>query len=217
MSGIMGLPERALTKDGFERQFGVNHLAHFTFTSLLLPTLISSSSPSFNSRIVNISSSGHRYSAPHLDDVNLTNDYEAWVSYGQSKTSNIWMANYIDRMYGPRGVHALAVHPGAIFTPLYNHINSIPSDMSADWQTDPASQNMMQSVAQGASTSTFAATAKVLEGVGGKYLCQCGVGRPAKDLKSILDQGHAPHAFDEEGEKKLWELSEKLANVKVET
>jgi NAD(P)-dependent dehydrogenase (short-subunit alcohol dehydrogenase family) len=216
MLGIMGLPERRLTADGFERQFGVNHLAHFTLTALLLPTLLASSSDSFNSRVVTVASSGHRYSSVHLDDVNLTNDYDAWVSYGQSKTANIWMANYIDRVFGSRGLHAVAVHPGAIITPLYQNIKSIPSDMTADWETNPAAQAFMQSHVQGASTSTWAATAKVLEGVGGKYLCKCGVSGPAKDLTSILDPGYAPHAFDVEGENKLWQLSCELAKVKIE-
>lgn len=212
----MGLPDRKETLDGFERQFGVCHLAHFTLTALLLPTLISSSSDSFSSRIVSIASSGHRYSPPHLEDVNLTNDYEAWVGYGQAKTANIWMANYIDRVYGTKGVHAIAVHPGAIYTPLYVHATSNPPDMPADWQTNPAAQAFMQSVAQGASTSTWAATAKVLEGIGGKYLCNTGVSGPAKDVLNILDPGYAPHAFDKEGEEKLWKLSSQLTGISVE-
>ncbi|PVI04889.1 putative short-chain dehydrogenase [Periconia macrospinosa] len=216
-AGIMGLPERNTTVDGFERQFGVNHLAHFTLTALLLPTLLKSTSPTFNSRVIMLTSSGHRYSPVQLADPGLTDNYEAWTSYGQSKTANIWTANYIDRTYGPRGVHALAVYPGAILTPLYVHVQSVPSDMPDDWQTDPAAQAFMQSCEQGASTSTWAATATALEGVGGKYLCNCGVGGPAKNLTSILDSGYAPHAFDEEGETKLWNLSCELTNVKMET
>jgi NAD(P)-dependent dehydrogenase (short-subunit alcohol dehydrogenase family) len=212
----MGLPERSTTTDGFERQFGVNHLAHFTLTTLLLPTLLKSTSSSFNSRVINVTSSGHRYSPVNLSDVNLTTGYDAWVSYGQSKTANIWMANHINRTYGPRGVHALAVHPGAILTPLYVHVQSVPSDMPADWQTNPAAQAFMQSCEQGAATSTWAATTKVLEGIGGKYLCNCGVGEPAKDLSSILDTGYAPHAFDKHGEMELWNLSCELAGIKVE-
>ncbi|KAF7672916.1 hypothetical protein GT037_008867 [Alternaria burnsii] len=215
-AGIMGLPKRSTTVDGFERQFGVNHLAHFTLTALLLPTLLKSTSPAFNSRVVMLSSSGHRYSTVNLADPGLAQNYDAWTSYGQSKTANLWMANYIDRTYGSRGVHALAVHPGAIITPLYVHVQSVPSDMPHDWQTNPAAQASMQSCEQGASTSTWAATAPALEGTGGKYLCNCGIGGPAKNLSSILDPGYAPHAFDEEGEITLWNLSSELANVKIE-
>lgn len=212
----MGLPERQTTKDGFERQFGVNHLAHFAFTALLLPTLLKSTLPEFNSRVINLSSSGHRYTPVKLDDYNLEASYDAWISYGQSKTANIWMANYINRVYGSQGVNALAVHPSVILTPLYLHAQSIPNDMPEDWQTNAAIGAMTQSIPQGAATTTWAATASVLEGVGGKYLVNCGVGEPAEDLETILDPGYAPHAFEQEGEKKLWEVSTKLTKVNIE-
>lgn len=88
--------------------------------------------------------------------------------------------------------------------------------MPADWQTDAVAQAFMQSCEQGAATSTWAATAPVLEGTGGRYLCNCGVGGAAKDLTSILDTGYAPHAFDEEGENKLWGLSCELTGVTVD-
>lgn len=212
----MGLPERVTTTDNFERQFGVNHIAHFTLTALLLPTLLASTSSAFASRVIMLSSSGHRYAPVHLSDPSLTHDYDAWTSYGQSKTANLWTANYIDRTYGARGLHALGVHPGAILTSLYVHCQSMPSDMPDDWETNAATQAIMQSCEQGAATSTWAATAPALEGIGGKYLCSCGVGGPARDLTSILDPGYAPHAFDEEGEAELWRLSCELADVRVE-
>jgi NAD(P)-dependent dehydrogenase (short-subunit alcohol dehydrogenase family) len=209
----MATPEGSKTTDGFEQQFGVNHLAHFTLTALLLPTLLRSSTPSFNSRVVAVTSSGHRYSAIHWEDVNLTHKYNPWIGYGQSKTATIWMANYIDRVYGPRGVHAVSVHPGGIFTPL---MQNVTPDMIAKWARDPAMMASMLSPEQGAATTTWAAAAQVWEGKGGKYLCECGVGGSAKNLMSILDQGYGPHAFDKEGENRLWELSCKLTDVKVE-
>jgi len=123
------------------------------------------------------------------------------------------MANYIDRVYGPRGVHAMSVHPGGVMTALHQNT---PPEMIAEWARDPKMMAGMLTPAQGATTTTWAATANIWEGKGGKYLCECGVGAPATDLMSVLDPGYGPHAFDEEGENKLWELSSKLASVEVE-
>jgi len=140
------------TMDGFERQFGVNHLAHFLLTSLLLPTLVASSTPDFNSRVVCLTSTAHRYSSVRLDDYNWDTPgaYEPFQAYGQSKTANIWTANYIDRVYGPRGVHALSVHPGGIWTGLQA---SLAPEVVAAWKASPDIRNMMQSPEQGAATS----------------------------------------------------------------
>jgi NAD(P)-dependent dehydrogenase (short-subunit alcohol dehydrogenase family) len=204
----MGVPELVKTEDGFEQQFGVNHLAHYLLTALLLPTLIQSATESFQSRVISLTSSGHRIAPTSTDDYNFDDGYNPWLSYGRSKTANIWLSNYIDRTYGPRGIHANAVHPGPSITPL--HANT-PSELAAEWAKEPT----FQSPAQGAATSTWAATASVWEGKGGKYLANCSVGEPAKSEDTIKDPGYAPHAFDEEGEKKLWELSERLTGVKV--
>lgn len=208
----MATPEGSKTKDGFEQQFGVNHLAHFTLTALLLPALINGSTPSFNSRVVALTSAAHRYSAINWDDVNMTKSYDPWVSYGQSKTAAFWMANYIDRVYGSRGVHAVSVHPGGSLTGLFQNVTP---EMMAEWQKDTAMMANMTTAEQGAATSTWAATAKVWEGQGGKYLSDCSVAGPAQDAMSILDPGYAAHAFNEEGENKLWTLSCELTGVKA--
>ena len=206
-------PPEGKTADGFEQQFGVNHLAHFTLTALLLPTLLQSSTPSSISRIVALTSVGHRNSTVNFDDINLTDNYNPWVGYGQSKTANIWMANYIDRVYGPRGVHATSVHPGSVKTALHRHV---PPEILEEWSRDPALMAGMLSLEQGAATTIWAATAEVWDGKGGKYLYNCGVGEAATNFMSILDMGYGPHAFDEEGENRLWDLSCKLTGVKVE-
>ncbi|KAK7408029.1 hypothetical protein QQX98_009802 [Neonectria punicea] len=211
-AGVMATPEGTKTNDGFEAQFGVNHLAHFALTALLLPTLLSSSTPAFNSRVIALTSAAHRYSAINWEDVNMTQKYDPWVSYGQSKTANIWMANYIDRVYGPRGVHAVAVHPGGSVTGLHQNVTP---EMKAEWEKDAAMMASMMAPDQGAATSTWAATAAVWEGRGGKYLSNCSVAGPATDIMSVLDPGYGPHAFDEEGEKKLWALSSELTGVAV--
>jgi NAD(P)-dependent dehydrogenase (short-subunit alcohol dehydrogenase family) len=209
----MATPEGTKTNDGFEAQFGVNHLAHFTLTALLLPTLLSSSTPDFNSRVVSVTSNGHRYSPPNWEDINLEKAYDPWMAYGQSKTANIWLTNYIDRVYGSRGLHANAVHPGGSLTALQKNL---PAEMMQQWGSDPAMGAIMQLPEQAAATIVWGAVAKVMEGKGGKYLCNCGVGDEATDAMSILDPGYAPHAFDVDGENKLWELSLRLTDVKIE-
>ena len=96
-AGVMATPE-GKTKDGFETQFGVNHLAHFLFFQLLKPTLLASSSADFPSRVVSVSSFGHRYGEVRFHDYNFTEEdsYNPSLSYGQSKTANIWLANEIE-------------------------------------------------------------------------------------------------------------------------
>ena len=206
--GIMGCPQ-SKTKDGFERQFGVNHLAHFVLTSLLLPALIRSSSSDFNSRVICLTSSAHRFSSIVFDDVNLEAEgaYEPYRAYGQSKTANVWMANYIDRVYGGRGVHALAVHPGAIWSGLYTYADQETLDA---WANNPDLMSQMQSPEQGAATTVWAAAGKVWEGKGGKYLANCRVAPPAVSLTTILEAGVGPDAYNVEGEDRLWALSEEM-------
>jgi NAD(P)-dependent dehydrogenase (short-subunit alcohol dehydrogenase family) len=209
----MAVPELARTVDGFEEQFGVNYLAHYVLTALLLPTLIKSSTPSFNSRVIPVTSSGHGFSSVNFDDINFSKGYHPWVAYGQSKTGLIWLSNYIDRVYGSHGVHANAVHPGAILTPLLKHI---PADQTEAWSQDQSFMNQAKSPEQGAATTVWAAVASVWEGQGGHYLSDCGVGKKAIDPSKMEDEGFASHAFDVEGEDKLWKLSAELAGIKVE-
>ncbi|KAM0327633.1 hypothetical protein ACHAQA_005926 [Verticillium albo-atrum] len=209
-AGIMAIPNRTLTAEGHESQFAVCHLAHFALTLLLLPALLKASTPDFNARVVTLTSNGHRYGTVDLKDPTLAADYDPWRAYGQAKTANIWMANRIDRVYGARGVHALTVHPGGALTGLQK---SLPEETIAAWGGDKELMRWMMAPAQGAATTTWAAVAPVWEGQGGKYLYECKVGEEAKDMMSIMDQGSAPHAFDREGEDKLWELSMGLVDV----
>lgn len=131
------------TIDGFERQFGVNHLAHYLLTALLLPVLDASSTPKLNSRIVCVSSSSQRHSKVDFDDLTPSEDnYNAVTAYGQSKCADIWMANYIDRVYGPRGVHCWSCGPGGIWTGLLAFTD--PKIVAA-LKKDAAIQRNMQS------------------------------------------------------------------------
>jgi len=207
-------PPKGATKDGFELQFGVNHLAHFALTVLLLPALAKSSTAEFNSRVVDVSSSGHRFSGIVWDDPNFDKpgSYKPYVAYGQSKLANLLMANYIDRVFGPIGVHATSVHPGAIWSGLYAHADDA---IKRQWAADPEIMDRMQSPEQGAATQVWAAVGKVWEGQGGKYLANCTVAPPTDDLTSILSTGVAPYAYDVESEDRLWKLSEELTGIRA--
>ncbi|KAL8966463.1 MAG: hypothetical protein Q9183_003363, partial [Haloplaca sp. 2 TL-2023] len=149
-AGIMATPSLVKTADGFESQLGTNHLAHFLLFQLLKPALLSSSTSSMNSRIINLSSSGHRAGPVQIGNYNFENgNYSPWAAYGSSKTANIYMANEIERRYGAKGLHGLSVMPGGIRTGLQEHV---PDSVKASWDTDDEVRNYMKSPAQGAAT-----------------------------------------------------------------
>ena len=115
-AAVMATPE-SRTEDGFELQFGVNHVAHFLLFQLLKPTLLASSTPQFQSRVVCLSSSAHGQSPVLFGDLDLKQrGYDPWIAYGQTKTANIYLATEIERRYGSRGLHANALHPGTAST-----------------------------------------------------------------------------------------------------
>jgi NAD(P)-dependent dehydrogenase (short-subunit alcohol dehydrogenase family) len=205
-AGIMACP-KGRTMDGFEMQFGTNHLAHFLLIQLLLPTLVKSSTPEFKSRVVMLASIGHRMSGIHLDNLNLEGEYHPWTAYGQSKTANMYTATELNRRYGNHGVHAWSVHPGLIFTGLMTHVDK---DMMETWDKDPNIGKALKSPQQGAATTVWAATAQALEGQGGKYLEECRVSEIVNPDPVSNEPGYAPHAYDEEKEKLLWEKSLEL-------
>jgi NAD(P)-dependent dehydrogenase (short-subunit alcohol dehydrogenase family) len=164
-AGIMACPQ-GKTEDGFEMQFGCNHLAHYLLFQLLKPTLIASSTSKFQSRVINVSSLGHRSSTVHLDDLNFeAREYNKWASYGQSKTANIWMANEIERRYASLGVHGLSLHPGAIQTNLQRHLDEKTKKSFESIEI----AKICKSPEQGAATTVWAAVSPQWEGKGGRY------------------------------------------------
>ncbi|KAF5664672.1 WW domain-containing protein [Fusarium denticulatum] len=211
-AGIMALPKLEYTKDGFEMQFGVNHLAHFLLFELLKPALLASASPTFSSRVVNLSSSAH-----HVASINESGDYNfektkynEWVSYGQSKTANIYMANEIERRYGSRGLHATSLNPGGIATGLTQHVD--PAMLQA-MQQDEALFRTMKSPEQGAATTVWAAIGQEWEKKGGEYLADCGRTTRGNDKHEITGAGFAGHAYDPENEARLWNDSLKMVGL----
>ncbi|KAL6415773.1 putative ww domain-containing oxidoreductase protein [Ilyonectria robusta] len=210
-AGVMATPE-GRTKDGFETQFGINHVGHFLLFELLQSALLASSTPAFNSRVVLLSSLAHRFNGVRLHDLNFDEEgsYDPMVSYGQAKTANLLMANEIERRYGTQGLHGLAVHPGIVGTNLSQYLD--PSVMKA-MAEDKESFKLIKDIGQGASTSVLAAVGREWEGRGACYLADCAEQGPAKPDASpweMSDQGYAPWAFDEENAKKLWDVSVKL-------
>ncbi|KAI1183370.1 short chain dehydrogenase [Nemania serpens] len=209
-AGVMLIPTREETAEGFEMQLATNYLGHFLLFDLLKDALLKASTPEFNSRIVNVASSGHHQSEIVFDDFQLKapGAYDANKAYGQSKLAQIYNANYIDRHFGPRGLHALSLMPGGIMTGLQKHI---PDEVKQSWQVATETRNFLKSIEQGAATTVLAAVSKEWEGKGGKYLEDCRVALAEPFVKGIA--GVAPYAYDEEKENKLWDLTRKTLGL----
>ena len=205
-AGTMATPE-GRTEDGFETQFGTNHLGHFLFFQLLKPALSGASTPSFQSRVISLSSKGHRLSPVRFDDYNFEKEpYNPWLAYAQSKTANILFATELERRYGDQGIHALSVHPGSIHTNLTRHIDlkslNLPEEMAL----------YLKNPEQGAATTVYAAVSKDWEGKGRKYLSNCAEEPPLEkgaDPSSVVS-GYAGWIYNEESEKRLWDESLKM-------
>jgi NAD(P)-dependent dehydrogenase (short-subunit alcohol dehydrogenase family) len=203
-AGVMACP-LGHTTDGFEMQFGTNHVGHFLLGELLAPAL-EAAAPS---RVVMLSSRGHSFSDVNLDDPNFEHTtYEPFVAYGRSKTANALHAVGYEARRAASGVHAFSVHPGGIHTELGRHmtpetLESLRTQMAAEgrsfrWKTIP----------QGAATSCWAATASELDAHGGAYLEDCGVA--AVSDEGGLERGVRSYAIDPTRADALWDLSERL-------
>ena len=199
-AGVMACPS-AKTTDGFEMQFGSNHIGHFLTTCLLAPALRRGAP----SRVVSVSSRGHHLSPVVFDDIHFEHrPYHKWLSYGQAKTANVLFAIALERRLATHGVHANALHPGAIMTELGRHLE--PEDIQFLQSRNTGMQ--FKSVEAGAATSVFAATAPELEGRGGLYLEDCHVAA-VNDAPNALD-GVKAYAIDPENAERLWNVSQQL-------
>jgi NAD(P)-dependent dehydrogenase (short-subunit alcohol dehydrogenase family) len=205
-AGVMATPE-GRTADGFETQFGTNHLAHFLLIQLLLPVLQKSTTPELQSRVIILSSVAHRDGEVNFQNLNFQGEYDSWKAYAQSKTANLWTSNEIERRFGPKGVHSLSVHPGAIQTGLMVHFSD---DQIQSLGADRHLAKMFKSPSQGAATTVWAAIAKTFEGRGGKYLEDCQIAKPPKPDAAQFDPGYAAWAYDEEKARLLWDKSLEL-------
>ncbi len=202
-AGVMACPKME-TADGFEMQFGTNHLGHFALTKHLMPLVEAGS----DKRIVNLSSRGHHIAPSNLDDPNFESaDYEPWLSYGQSKTANVLFTKGLEDRFADRGVHAYAVHPGGIQTNLGRHLTEEMVENLRKRMESTGSGMTFKTIPQGAATQVWAATADELEGQGAVYCEDCHVA-PLDDASA--DGGVRSYALDQANADKLWALSEQL-------
>src|ERR1700741_3634456 len=174
-AGVMATPF-GHTADGFETQFGTNHLGHFVFVNRIAPLMRT------GSRLINLASSGHRFSNVDLEDPNFERTpYEPFLAYGRSKTANILFAVAFDRLHRGRGVRAAAVHPGVIETELGRHmgpsqIQGLIQQINDQLAAKGKGPFQWKSVAQGAATSIWACVVAEAEEIGGRYCENCHVG-----------------------------------------
>jgi len=197
-AGVMACP-LSYTRDGFEMQFGTNHVGHFALTVGLLPALKAAK----KSRVVNLSSTAHNRSDFDFEDYNFkTREYDTWASYGQSKTANVLFSVELTERYKKDGIFSNAVMPGIILTNLIRHNENLVGFV----------KNLKtKSIPGGASTTVWAAIAPEFEEKGGLYLENCELGKLGeKDEIKKNDAGYRSYAVDKENARKLWELSEKL-------
>ncbi len=203
-AGVMACPLMR-TLEGFEQQFGVNHLGHFLLTCLIAPALRNGAP----ARVVSLSSRGHHLSPVVFEDIQFEQrSYNKWLAYGQSKTANILFAVELERRLGPSGVHACAVHPGVIHTELSRHMEPADWELLQTRARDRGEEMTIKSVEAGAATSVYAATAPALEGRGGMYLEDCDVAR-INDGENA-SSGVRSYAIDSAFASRLWALSETL-------
>ena len=221
-AGVMALPE-GRTKDGWETQFGTNHLGHFLLFQRLKDALLASATPEYPSRYVSLTSIGHMFSPVNFDDINFEKSpYEPWKAYGQAKTANIWMANAIERHYGAQHLHATSVHPGGILenSNLGTHLSE--AQREAFQFDDPETLRTFKSSAQGAATQVWAAVGKEWANKGGKYLSNCTVAisneEKAKEegMSFFANDGYFPWVYNEEAEERLWKESFGMVGLEAE-
>ena len=200
-AGVMYTPYER-TVDGFEMQFGTNHLGHFLLTNLLLPPVLAAAP----ARIVNLSSGGHRGSDIIWDDPNYERrPYDKFEAYGQSKTANILFTVELDRRFMSQGVRSYAVHPGMIATELSRHMTRDDmQELRARARSAPTRPGQpgglpsLKTIPAGAATSVWAATAPELAATGGVYLADCQIAEASE------------YALSEASASRLWAMSEDL-------
>lgn len=203
-AGIMATP-LSYTEDGFESQFGTNHIGHFALTVGLLPALKAAGA----ARVVALTSIGHRRSGIHFEDLNFRGrPYEPFSGYGQSKTANALFAVGLTERHAADGITANAVMPGGILTGLQKHL-SREEQIAMGWFDESGTPNpRFKITGQGAATSIWAAVAPELEGVGGRYLEDCAVAEPWTDARPMA--GYMPYALNPDDASRLWSVSEEL-------
>jgi NAD(P)-dependent dehydrogenase (short-subunit alcohol dehydrogenase family) len=183
--------KRELSKDGFEMTFATNHLGHFLLTESLMPLLQKG-----HARIINVSSEAHRSAKPNFDDLQMEQSYSGIKAYNISKLYNIYFTKSLAEKYQQTGITAYALHPGVVLTNIWDKTTGFFRVLF--WLIKP----FMISPTQGAETTIYLATEPKLEKKNGLYFKKCKVIKTAKNAEN----GAARN--------RLWEISEKLTDVK---
>src|ERR1700681_2876535 len=210
-AGVMATPF-GHTADGFETQFGTNHLGHFVFVNRIASLIRT------GGRLINLSSSGHRFSNVDIEDPNFERTpYEPFVAYGRSKTANILFAVAFDRRHPGGGVRAAAVHPGGIQTELGRHldpgrIQTIIDQMNQQLAAEGKAPFQWKTIPQGAATSVWAGVVASADEIGGRYWQNCHVGQIVPDHVTIsaVSEGVRGYALDANSAEALWKKSEEM-------
>jgi NAD(P)-dependent dehydrogenase (short-subunit alcohol dehydrogenase family) len=206
-AGVMACPQ-GKTQDGFETQFGTNHLGHFVFVNRLVPQLKS------GARVVTLSSAGHQISDVDIEDPNFERTpYQAFAAYGRSKTANILYAVALDNRLKGRGVRATSIHPGGIQTELSRHLTpELIDQMRARLAKAAASSQgqpfRFKTVPQGSATSVWSGFVGSADAVGGHYCEDCHVCEVNDDTTSRV--GVRSYALNLAHANDLWKKSEEM-------
>jgi NAD(P)-dependent dehydrogenase (short-subunit alcohol dehydrogenase family) len=200
------------TADGFETQFGTNHLGHFVLVNRIAPLLRT------GGRLINLSSSGHRYSNVDLQEPNFEHTpYEPFVAYGRSKTANILFAVAFDRRHRANGIRAAAVHPGGIRTELGRYtdpsrIEKLVAQINEQLAAQGKGPFQWKTVPQGAATSVWAGVVAPADEIGGRYCENCHVGNVVPDEVTItaVSEGVRAYALNPTTAEALWKKSEEM-------
>jgi NAD(P)-dependent dehydrogenase (short-subunit alcohol dehydrogenase family) len=202
-AGVMGIPERTLTADGWELQLATNYLGHLALAQGLRPALAASG----RARIVAVTSRGHFRSPVVLEDLHFARrDYDPMDAYGQAKTATILFAVEASRRWASDGITANAAFPGvALSTGLDRHLSAeVVQRKLADRNTK------VKTVEQAAATIVLAAASPHLDGIGGRYLQDNNEAPVVDDLGPSTTAGVAPFAVDPAIATQLWDLTTAL-------
>lgn len=191
--GVMAIPERSLTAEGWEMQLATNYIGHFTLT-LGLHGALAAAKPEGGARVVSVSSSGNLIAPVLFGDIHFNFlAYDPLVAYGQSKSACALMAVEATRRWATDGIFANALNPGAIATNLQKHTGGL--------KTPPERR---KTTAQGAATSVLLAASPLLDGIGGRYFEDCNEA-PVVDHRPVDFRGVAAYALDPVLAERLWE------------
>ncbi len=206
-AGVMACP-KGTTADGFETQFGTNHLGHFVLVNRIASLMKK------GSRLVNLSSAGHRFSDVDLNDPNFEHTpYTEFGAYGRSKTANILFAVEFDRSHRNEGLRATAVHPGGIVTELGRHMtpelrDGMLKSIEEANRASGAPAFQWKTIPQGAATTVWSGFVAPADEVGGRYCEDCHVA--ALQENPNARNGVRAYALDADHARALWAKSEEM-------